>query len=260
MPHLGTIYSAKIFITSLCIASLLVVSRYSYSDPILIFGNDQKPPKNYLMNDAPLGINIDIMQYVSQKLSQPFEYELYPWKRAYRETLEAKGGLIGMSKNNERLSVFDFSDPMYYEELLLIVIQGNEFSYTDIEDLKGKLVGYLGGASYGDDFEILKNNKDYQSQPDGSPRQRLLKLLHGRIDVAIIGPGKYALDLTLDGDRKLKSAKEKFVVLATPFKRDANYLGFVKSMQMSQFLVDFNRALKEGYDSGEIQKIIDKAR
>ena len=61
--------------------------------------NDQKPPKNYLVNDQAQGIIIDIMRYADARLNQSFEYRLYPWSRAYRNTLEAKGGLIGLSRN-----------------------------------------------------------------------------------------------------------------------------------------------------------------
>ena len=238
----------------------LMCACSSLGDPIVIFGNDEKPPKNYLENDQPIGILIEIMQYADQRLPQSFEYRLYPWNRAYRNTLEAKGGLIGLSMNNDRLKIFDYSEVMYYEELLLVVLKGNEFPYADIDDLSGKRVGYLRGASYGEDFEESRKNKVFQIDEDSSQRQRLLKLLHGRIEVAIIGPGKFALDRAIEGDIRLQRARNQFVILPEPLKRDPNYLGFAKSMDMKGFLNQFNAVLQEGYDSGELQRIIEKKR
>ena len=51
--------------------------------------------------------------------------------------------------------------------------------------------------------------------------------------------------------------KEEFVILPMPFYRDPNYLGFLKTMNMQGFLQEFNKVLEIGYESGEIQKIID---
>lgn len=143
--------------------------------------------------DQPRGVLIDIMQYVDERIPQSFEYQLYPWQRAYKNALAARGGIIGLSMTVQRLKSIDYSEVMYYDELLLVVLKGQEFPFTTLDDLKGKRVGSLRGAIYGEDFEASRDII-FKIEEDGSPRQRLLKLLHGRIDVAIIGPGRDALE------------------------------------------------------------------
>lgn len=235
---------------------LLLCALPCLSESILIFGNAKKPPKNYLQEGQPRGTIIAIMRYADERLPESFEYHLYPWERAYRNTLAEQGGLIGLSMTSDRLKILDYSEVMYYEELLLIVLKGNEFTFSTMDDLQGKRVGGLRAASYGDDFDQAKD-KLFRFEKDASSRQRLLKLLHGRIDVAIIGPGKAALQAALGTDDKLIKSRDRFVILPVPLLRDPNYLGFAKGMQMKSFLARFNEIIREGYESGELQKIVD---
>ncbi len=176
-------------ILPLIVFLLFFHAGFCFGEQILILGNHKKPPKNYLENDKPKGILIEIMNYVDQKLSLSFEYKLSPWKRVYLDAVNGKGGIIGLSMNRERLKIFDYSDVMYYDDLLLVMKKGKEFPYKRVQDLRGKKVGCLRGASYGDAFEKAKSNF-FEIDEDGDGKQRLLKLLGNRIDVAIIGPGR----------------------------------------------------------------------
>jgi hypothetical protein len=63
------------------------------------------------------------MPYVDQHVPQKFEYSLYPWKRSYQLALNGKGGIDDLTKNNERLKIFNYSDVMYYDELVLVVLK-----------------------------------------------------------------------------------------------------------------------------------------
>ena len=123
---------------------------------ISIYGNESKPPKYFLKEDTAKGILIEIMNYISKDINQDFEYKLQPWKRAYRNAINSKGGIIGLSKNLERLKIFDYSEVMYYDSLILVVLKGNEFEFNNIYDLKDKIVGVQRASSYGDEFEEAK--------------------------------------------------------------------------------------------------------
>ena len=123
-----------------------------------------------------------------------------------------------------------------------------------------KKIGSLRGASWGENFEQFKRQRWFSVEEDVTPRKRLLKLLHGRIDVAIIGPGKEVIMAAIAGDNKLSKNKHKFLILSTPFKRDPNYLGFTKTMKMRGFLDQFDAIIKEGHASGELAKIINLKR
>jgi polar amino acid transport system substrate-binding protein len=210
-----------------------------------------KSPKVYLEHGEAKCILIEIIKYVDQQMPQSFRYQLYPWKRAYRNAEVGFGGIIGFSMNSERLKIFDYSDVMFYDKIVLIVLQGYEFTFRSIQDLKGKKVGIQNGASYGDEFEKGRNTFFFVEE-DSSGTQRLLKLLAKRIDVDLLSPGEDGVKRIINQDKTLIDRQDELVILSEPFKRDPNYLGFTKTLNMQEFLQEFNKVLKKGHQSGAI--------
>ncbi|MCP3872390.1 MAG: amino acid ABC transporter substrate-binding protein [Desulfobacteraceae bacterium] len=228
-----------------------------FAQEFTILGYDKEPPKFYKERGQPKGIFIDMLRYIEKEIGYTFHIKLYPWKRSYNKALNAKGGIIGLSKTTERLKVFDYSDIMYYDELMVVVIKGKEFHFENINDLKGKKVGFLRGATFGDEFSQAVHSRLFIPVEDGSHAQRLRKLLYGRIDAALVAPGKAGVFNYIQSDPGLKKEKDKFVVLSKPLKRDPNYLGISKKLKMTGFILKFNKALKKGYETGTFQKIMD---
>lgn len=246
---------------SACLVSLLcivsVVSAVSASE-IRIVGNEAKIPKIYWEQGQAKGILIDIARCIDKKLDDhEFVYELYPWARAYAMAERGDAGIIGLSKTKKRLDIFDYSDVIYYDEVIVVVKKGNAFSFNAIEDLRGKTVGIGRHGTFGDVFDDAVRSGLIIVEEDNGDVPRLKKVLAGRIDCALISPGAYALERTVAEDALLTAHKDQFVVLPKPFKRDPNYLGFAKSMGMKDFLDAFNAALEQARESGEIQAIID---
>lgn len=235
---------------------LVLYGTPSVCDEIIIFGNEHKPPKYYLENGSPKGILVDILRYIDQETEHTLVIKLYPWKRAYIMAKAGQGGIIGLSKTAERLALFDYSDVVYYDELLLVVMKGREFPFESIDDLAGKTLGVRRGSSYGDEFERGKRDI-FKVDEDANAFQRLKKLLVGRIDVALIGPGRVGLSRVLRDDSELYQHRNEFVVLEKPLGRDPNYLGFMKNLKMEAFLQEFNQILKKGNENGTIQRIMD---
>lgn len=228
------------------------------AETILINGNNNKAPKIYTDNGAPAGILVDILQYVQKHTEAGFDIKLYPWARAYKNAVAGKGAIIGLSKTSERLKIFDYSEPVYYDEVIIVTKKGSEFAYTDFHDLKGKTVGIGRGGSFGDDFEKGKDQGVFTVSEDSGPGPRLKKLLAGRIDCALLSPGKFAFYQTVAQEKSLHGKEGEFSILDTPLKKDPNYLGFAKSMDKSAYLESFNAAIKKGYESGDIPKIIEQ--
>ena len=231
----------------------------AFGDEITILGNNYKIPKIYEEHDTPRGILVDITNYIDGQMKDyTFNISLYPWMRAYKMALRSKGGLIGLSKTQERLEIFDYSDVVYFDEVIIVVMKGHEFDFENIEDLKDKIIGIGRGGSFGDEYEKAKKEGLFKVEEDNGPVLRLRELLAKRIDCALISPGIFALNETIKKHKSLMNNKAEFVVLSKPFMRDPNFLGFHKKMAMQGFLKEFNAALKQGYETGEINRIIDK--
>ncbi|WP_163834248.1 substrate-binding periplasmic protein [Spartinivicinus ruber] len=224
---------------------------------LTIFGNANKPPKNYLdEHGKPQGILVDMMYYVGKQMDCQFEVRLYPWKRAYKYALAGKGGIIGFSKNSERLELFDYSDIMFYDDMVLVTTKQGKFQYSKIEDLRGKTISVTLGASFGDDFDNAVATRLFTVRASTSPEDRLLLLLSNQVDAVLLGPGKLGLQAAIARNKKLGLQKDQFVMLPKPFKRDPNFLGVAKKLNKKQFLIRFNKALLEGFNSGKFDEII----
>jgi len=219
---------------------------------IPIYGNETKMPKIWLENNQAEGILIEIMKYADSKLPENFEYELYPWARAFYNAENGFGGIVGISKTEERLESFDYSIPIYDDEIILVVKKGNEFEFNTLEDLRGLVVGVCRDCIFGPVFIEAANY--FIVDEDKDSIQRLRKLLVGRIDAALINPGEAGLNIEIKNASGL--SRDQFSIIEKPLVVDPNFLAFEKSMNMKEFLERFNKIIEEGYASGDIQMII----
>jgi ABC-type amino acid transport substrate-binding protein len=226
-----------------------------HAEQIVIFANAMKPPKTYLAKGEEQGVLIEIMKFMDQQLPQSFTYKLYPWKRACYQSASGKGGIIGFSMNSERQKIFDYSEAMYYDEIMFIVLKDSDFTFRTIQDLQGKRVGVQRGASFGEEYEKAKNHI-FTVDEDDSGTQRLRKLLSKHIDVALLGPGQSGFNYVVRQDKELTRRREEFRLLSQPFYSDPNYLAFPKKMNMRTFLKKFNQVLLNAKKSGVLSKII----
>jgi len=241
---------------SICFFLVLLTALCStgYAEEMVITGNAFKQPKSWLDEGTPKGILVDIMNYAGKELGVDFTYNLAPWARAYNLALKGEGGIFGISKTEERLQKFDFSDPVYYDTVILVVKKGNEFTFDKANDLSGKRVGTCRGCTFGADYEKAKAL--FTLDTDTNNVQRLKKLLAGRIDTAIFNPGVAAFNQAIDSDPSL--TKDMFTVLPKPLVNDPNYVAFAKELNKKAFLTKFNAVIKKGMDSGDIETLVNK--
>jgi ABC-type amino acid transport substrate-binding protein len=214
------------------------------------------PPANTI--HLKLRILYDIFEMLEADLKVKFVMTDYPWKRAIQMAQEGQGGIIPFSKNAERLQLFDYSDEIFRDDNVLVVLKGREFPFQRIEDLQGKTLGYLAGASVGEEFERGRRDIFISDVDHAGSSERLKKLLFGRIDAAMINLGAAGLRAAIESDEELKRRQAEFVILPRPLVSDPNYLGFAKSRKMQPFLDEFNRALTRARQDGRMQKVLDK--
>ena len=226
-----------------------------YGDELLIMGDDSGPPKYYLENGTPKGFIVDIVVWCLQDMKEPYTVNLYPWKRAYQMALDGKGCIIGLSVNSERLKIFDYSEPLYYDDLMVVVKKGKEFPFQSIPDLKGKIIGVSRGTSYGDAFDQAVADKIFTIHEVAKTVQAAQMVASERLDAVLVGPGKLGLQKVLDTQDKFQM--DEFSILPVPFKRDTKHLGILKSLGKQNFLTKFNAALKKGQEAGVFDKMIE---
>jgi len=238
------------------LSGLLLVSA-AWSMDLTIFGGDSSHPKMYLQDGKNRGILIDILQYADQELREDtLRIELFPWARAYRYASSGVGGIVGLSWTQERSALFDYSDPVYVDDVVIVVRKDKQFSFKELADLQGKRVGLGRGGSYGEAFEQAREAGLFVVDGDGGAIDRVNKLVLGRLDCALFNAGKAGFEELLRSNKMLEKLRDTLVVLPVPLRSDPNFLAFPKSMNMRPWLAEFNLIIKRGYTRGDIPKII----
>lgn len=232
-----------------CMALLLAASAMlgtaAHAETLLIYGDDSYPPVVYSEAGKPTGILVDILRKVSARTGDTYEVRLFPWKRAYEHARAGHAAVVGVSKTAERTAQFDFSDPIYFDDIQIVVKKGREFAYAQLSDLKGKTVGGVLGASYGDVVDTAIKEGLFKMDQDTGQKGRLHKVLLDRVDAAFIGNGTEGFDMVVRSDPELQARRAELVVLNTPLTRDPLHLAAAKSMGKKALIERFNTGLRE---------------
>ncbi len=225
-----------------CLLSLS--SAWAQADELVIYGDDNYRPVIYLDEQGqPAGLLVKVVENYQEVSGEKLKLKLYPWKRAYVSAEQGRGGVIGVSKTDARLQLFDYSAPIYDDNINIVVRKGHEFPFKTLGDLSGRKIGVQLGASYGSAVDAAILDGSLEVETDSNHFSRMLKLLHGRIDAAFIGNGRYGLQVLLASDPQLAKHQDEFVILEQPLVQDQLYLSFAKSMQQQDFLERFNKVL-----------------
>jgi len=241
---------------AVCVCVLFCVTLCVSAENLVIYGDNSYPPIIYLDNDQTAGILPAIFARLEKDTGDTYELRLLPWKRALKNAQNSDGGITNISRNEAREKFYDFSLPIYDDDISLVVLKGHEFDFNTLKDLQGKKLGGLSGASYGEEVDQAISNGELHVERENGEQSRLLKLLAGRIDVAIIGNGIAGLEVILASDPGLEANRNQFVMLPKPLVRDPLHLAFSKAMNVQPALERFNKALVALKRTDEYQQLI----
>jgi ABC-type amino acid transport substrate-binding protein len=226
------------------------------AESLHVVADHKAMPKNWVENGEAKGIMIDLLSEVTERTGIEFTYEFGTWNRILHLSRTGAGGIIGFSKTEERLAYWDYSVPMYYDELVLVTTKAKQFEFSGLDSLKGKRIAIKRGATYGDDFEKAVEDGLFTlvETEDRTGQMRMMNL--DRVDAVLLSPGKMALASVISENEWLREHRDDFVVIQPPFKKDPNFLGIPKQMNKSHLLPKINAALIEIHDDGTYEKIV----
>jgi polar amino acid transport system substrate-binding protein len=225
------------------------------AETLLVFGDDAYPPVIYLANGVPAGILPSILNSASAITGDVYDLRLFPWNRSYNQAMRGDGGVVGLSLNQERVAVFDYSKPIYTDEIVVVTLRDRSFHFSRIEDLKDKVIGGVSGASYGEEVDRAIAAGLFSMDRDVGSVGRLRKLLSRRLDAAFIGNGQSGFDSIVNSSQELKENRHRFIVLPKPLAIDRLYLAFPKSMNKQAAIDRLNTALNTLKQRGAVAAI-----
>ncbi len=230
------------------------------ADTLVVLGDDAYTPVIYTRDGKPAGLLPAILQKASAMTGDKYDIQLSPWRRAYEFALRGEGGLVGVSFTQERDKVFDFSKPFYDDNIQIVTLKSKTFPYAKLQDLKGKTIGGISGASYGQDIDKAIAEGLFTVDRDVGQPGRLRILLAGRLDAAFFGNGQAGFEEAINSHVELQQNRDKFVILSMPLTRDPLHLAFAKSMNQRAAISRFDAAIEKMRKNGDLKKLAATAR
>ncbi len=217
------------------------------ASPFIIV-SDPNPPYEYLNNQQPAGMDIEILQEIAKRQKIEFRFQFVPWARALNMVKEGKAdAIISLLKTEDRLNFLHYPETPVYEDKILFFANKN-FSQKprSLTDLKGVRVGVVAGNSYGKEFD---ENTEMIKEVVSTQEMGMKKLAANRTPLFVINE--------IVGFHLIKELKaEGIYTLPIILSQDKYYLAISKkSPRSNTFLKIMDQGLKEAQKSGVLSEI-----
>ncbi len=229
---------------------VLILSSNASAKEKIIFACDDYPPYEYLENKKPIGIVVDIVRDVCEKIGIEPDIKVLPWKRALMDAKTGRVyGLFAMFRTPERTEFLYYPDtPVSYEKGIVVARKNSGLKVAAMDDLKNLTVGVVHEYSYGKEFDSYKGLKKDYSKDEAS----LLTKLNGkRMDIAV------TTELVFKYTAKKLKMADRFEVLDYVRSNDPLYVGFSKAKgeKARELSEKFGKILKTMWEDKSIEKI-----
>jgi polar amino acid transport system substrate-binding protein len=225
---------------------MVLFAQQALSEVVTVFTDNVYAPISYMSPEGPKGVLVDIFKKVGDKNGETYKIVPVPWKRAITNSEAGLGGITCISWTSERDKKYLFSKPIFNDDVQLIVIKGKEFKFNSISDLRGKRIGGLAGASYGEEVDKAMAENGVKIDTDSDQIARLKRLAAGYIDIALIGNGDHGLKTILESDPELHKNSNLYIPIRPPLVKDKLYFAYIKTDPKAKSIIDtFNKGLSE---------------
>lgn len=236
-----------IFAIMLCCLALVACKDKNTNQDVLKVGiNAEYPPFEYYEGGNIVGIDVDLANALGKKLNKKIVFENMKFNALLASLSANKVDVIisGLVITDERKKQFDFSDP-YYDNETVIVVKENDNTIKSADDLKGKTIGTQVGT-VSDNF-VTAIERATVNRYD-STVLAIMNLKAGKDDVTVIDKA---------GAIQVLNANDGFKVLDNMNIANLPY-GIAINKGNDELLGQINQALKEMKESGELEAIINK--
>lgn len=243
----------RIIATSLlifCIVSGTATPVFAADEKIVVVVDKNYPPYMYGTEQHANGLYPGLIEAVFTRAGIVVEVQALPWEQALKEGAAGTAAVGGIYKNNARLEIYDYSEPLYEEQLAVYVKKGKAFQFSRLSDLQGKNIGLNQAWSYGEEFDSARNEYHFTVTEDSSNEQSFRNLVSGKTDCLIFD--EVAASRIIHQEN-LGNDIEK---LEKPAAVNYTYLVFAKRLNKHDLLDRFNHALVEIKNDGSYEQLI----
>ncbi|MGO0063590.1 basic amino acid ABC transporter substrate-binding protein [Brevibacillus fluminis] len=221
------------------------------SEKVYVVGTDAAyPPFESAEGDGFAGFDIDVMNEVAKAAGFQLEWKNTGWPSLITDLYEGKVdiGMSAISITDKRREAFDFSDPYFEANQLILVTEDSPIS--KLADLQGKQIGVqamttgedIAKKAFGDSYAGIRSYKEMPSAVND--------FLSGRLDAVIGDNGVIIYYATKIKDKKFKLIKDE----AFPKER----YGIMVKKGNLELVQKINQGLHTIRTNGTLQKLYDR--
>lgn len=233
---------------ALCWALLFHPPAYG-TDPVVTLATLNWQP--YVGEDLPAcGFTTEIVRQAFQRAGCRIEVTFMPWMRALAEVEAGRyDGLYPAYFSDVRARIFALSDSIANSSLVLCKRSDRGIRYQVLEDLKPYRIGVVRGYVNTPEFDAA----DFLDKKIvNSDKQNLLKVLTGRIELAVIDI--YTAQMMMETE--IPQARGRLDFLTPALETKTLHVGLSRERPgFQERLTAFNQALRELKEEGVIEKI-----
>lgn len=231
--------------------ALSAVTALAQAEVVIAIDN-ANPPFMYQQDGQPKGLYPLLVQGVFKHAGIPLSIQALPWKRALRKAESAEVGIAGIYKTAPRLAVFDYSQPIFEEKLILYVRQDKAFEFAQVSDLYGKRIGVIRGWSYTEALDEAIKSGRIEASENSSDEANFKKLASGRLDAVIA--------IELAGQRIIQRLQlANMRALEPALSINPTYLVFAKQARQQALLQRFDQSLQAMRADGSLAELVQQA-
>jgi len=246
----------RVFTAALLMALVYPVSAQQGTETVealtVTVGANHAPPYRVIEGGERTGLYVEIFEEIADRLGWKVLYREAPFRRVLRMVQQGKVDvMLGPLATRERAEMMELVAPAFPPERRLFFYLSDRHIIERYDDLYGRAIGVLDGASY---FPRFDNDERLIKEPAPRYDSLMLMLQKGRIDV-VVAPelvGLYTVD-RLGLDIQVSS----FFV---PGER--SYIAVAKNSPVLKYVDDIRAALKliemEGIHEDLVLKYLDR--
>ena len=240
-----------IVFTVVCLLTLLGLAWPG--ETLKVTGHSDRAPFDWREGETIQGAAVEIIATIFQELHVEVEsLHVGPWARALLSLADGSiDVLCGVYATPERRKFAEFTIPFRQDRVSVFVWHERSFPFRTFDDLAGKTIGDVIGASRGREFDEWRK-AHAQTEFVSDNLVNLKKLEKGRIDCFVMSHDSGLIFIKKHGYEGRIVPLEKAV--------EANDLcyGISKKSKYIEYLPQINRKLVEMQADGTIEKIIKK--
>lgn len=146
-------------------------------------GINHAPPYRVVSEKGATGLYVDIFNEIAGRIGWQVRYVEAPFRRVLLMMEEGEVDvMLGPLKSEKREQLMAFVAPVFPPEPKLFFYHRDENRITGYDDLYGKKIGVLSGASY---FEQFDNDEELIKEPIARYENLMRMLEMGRVDVVV---------------------------------------------------------------------------